>query len=189
MRFSLIGPVYPYRGGITHFHSSMAQSLINSGHEIQVISFKRQYLNWLYPGKTDKDTSQKAVKIQALYTLDPIKPWTWFKAARQIKDFGPDQVIIQWWTTFWAIPYFFIARHLFKKNIPVIYTIHNVLPHEEKKIDRPLAKLNFKYANSFITLSDQETQRLRPLICSDKKIYTVDHPIYNNLENLRIPET
>lgn len=187
MRITLVGPVHPYRGGITHFHSSLAQALTDSNHEIQVVSFQRQYIHWLYPGKTDKDNSQDAIKIPALFTLDPVKIWTWYRAIRQIKDFNPDVIIFQWWTTFWSIPYYLIINHL-RKNFALILIVHNAMPHEQKFFDRFFTKSVFNKVNTFVTLSDEETKRLKDQLSESKQVFTIEHPIYDNMLNLKIPK-
>jgi hypothetical protein len=43
MKLAMIGPVYPFRGGISHFTSQLAKELINSGHSVDIFSFRRQY--------------------------------------------------------------------------------------------------------------------------------------------------
>ena len=91
MKITLIGPVYPYRGGIAHFTTLMANEFIKAGHNVQVISFKRQYPSWLYPGKSDKDTSPGRVKVDAEYTLTPLNPLTWRKTVKKIINFAPDR--------------------------------------------------------------------------------------------------
>jgi hypothetical protein len=52
-RITLIGPVWPYRGGIALHTALAARALRQRGYTLQVISFRRQYPQWLYPGATD----------------------------------------------------------------------------------------------------------------------------------------
>jgi hypothetical protein len=101
-----------------------------TGFQVNVVSFSRQYPKFLYPGETDQDTSQQPMSIPADYLLDPIYPWTWFRAANRVWNQHPDLVIIQWWTTFWSLAYTFFALWLRMRGIHVIYQIHNVMPHE-----------------------------------------------------------
>jgi glycosyltransferase involved in cell wall biosynthesis len=129
VRLSIVGPVYPYRGGIAHYTMHLARKLIACGHEIQVISFYRQYPAWLYPGESDKDPSDNPMIVPAEYLLAPLLPWTWVKAARRIREFEPDIVVIQWWTTFWAPAFWLLAKWLRNRGLQVIYMIHNVLPN------------------------------------------------------------
>lgn len=177
LRIVLIGPVYPYRGGIAHFTTLLARTLEQTFQSIFVISFKRQYPAWLYPGKSDKDPSQQYIKIPAEFTLDPLYLWTWKKTARQILNYRPDGVIVSWWTTFWAPAYAYLCHQLQKEGIPVIYLIHNVLPHETRLWDRWMAKLALNHGNAFIVQSVQEQTTLQDLI-PHAQIKLSPHPIY-----------
>ena len=57
MKYVLIGPTYPYRGGISHYTTLLYQHL-GAAHEVKLYSFKRQYPAFLFPGRTDKDPSR-----------------------------------------------------------------------------------------------------------------------------------
>lgn len=164
MRISLIGPVYPYRGGISHFNTRLAIELKNAGHEVQVISFSRQYPSWLYPGKTDKDPSKEYLQVEAEYILDPIYPWTWVRAYKTIRAWKPELILIQWWTTFWAPAFAALSFILKRTHLPVEYIIHNVTPHEKKWFDERLAKTALSQANKIIVLSNREKTRLLNLL-------------------------
>ncbi len=107
MKITLIGPVHPYRGGIAHHTAILSSTFLQAGHQTQVISFSKQYPSWIYPGKTDQDPSKAHLKTDAIFALNPFKPWTWFSTGKLIGEFNPQVVVIQWWTTFWAIPFFF----------------------------------------------------------------------------------
>jgi glycosyltransferase involved in cell wall biosynthesis len=183
MKISMIGPVYPYRGGIAHYTTSLAVALKNAGHEVKVHSFKRQYPAFLYPGETDKDPSANPVRVESEYTLDPIYPWTWWKTARKIFADEPDLVLIQWWTTFWAPAYAALAFHLSRRKIPIIYLIHNVLPHENRVWDRLLARFALGQASAFIVQTSSEQKKLLDLIPSAKINYC-SHPMYQRFSEL-----
>ncbi len=114
----LIGPVHPYRGGISHFTSQLGLKLRKAGYRLSMISFSRQYPAWLYPGKSDRDPSQEYPDINADYILDPLYPWTWLRAVRVISASRPGVVFIQWWTTFWGPALFALAVGLRMRKIP-----------------------------------------------------------------------
>lgn len=152
----MIGPVYPYRGGIAHFTSALAEAIAGEGHELKVISFKRQYPKFLYPGKSDRDPSAEVRSVQAAFILDPLYPWTWNKARQEIINFNPDLVVFQWWTTFWAPAYGSIARGLKKAGIKHVFLIHNVLPHEVRPWDIRLAQYALSTTDTFLTLSESQ---------------------------------
>ena len=100
MKMIIIGPIYPYRGGIAHYTEQLAEALKEAGIQQEVISFKRQYPLWLYPGSSDKEPNAAAETSAVLFMLDPMNPFTWWKTARYITSESPELVVIQWWTTF-----------------------------------------------------------------------------------------
>ncbi|MFC1923025.1 glycosyltransferase [Chloroflexota bacterium] len=164
MKLAVIGPVYPYRGGISHYTSMLSYSLMDSDHDTHVISFQRQYPAWLYPGKSDKDPSQVGLRLEAKYTLDPIYPWTWFNTAKNIKEINPDGVIIQWWTTFWAPAYWVLIRRLKKFGLKTVFVIHNVIPHEALPWDKWIAYNVLRLGDAHLVQAANEEDRLLSLI-------------------------
>ena len=163
MKIVFVGPVYPYRGGIAHFTTALAAAASSAGHEIEVISFKRQYPKFLYPGKSDQDPSIDALSVPAKFLLDPLYPWTWEQARREIIRSEPDLVVFQWWTTFWAPTFGILARGLTRAGIKSIFLIHNVLPHETRPWDQLLVKYALSATDSFITLSETQRQIVNKL--------------------------
>jgi glycosyltransferase involved in cell wall biosynthesis len=186
MRISMIGPVYPYRGGIAHYTTSLAQALKSSGHDIQMISYRRQYPAFLYPGQSDKDPSAEPFRVDAQYPLDPLYPWTWNQTAATVKSSQPDLVLVQWWTTFWA-PAYTALVHKLRKHVPVVYVIHNVLPHEAKPWDRWLARLALQKGHAFIVQAPHERQKLLGLIPKARVSYCT-LPIYQRFSEQKIPK-
>jgi glycosyltransferase involved in cell wall biosynthesis len=186
LKFCLIGPVWPYRGGISHNSAILSKALIDDGHEICIISFRRQYPQWLYPGPTDRDNSKNPLKAPAEYILDPVSPSTWKKAAEHALSFKPDLVMIQWWTFFWAIPFAWISRYINRQGIRVAYLIHNVTSHEAHPLDRIFTRLALSAAQDFLVFSDFEVQKLQRLL-PEKRVVLAHLPTYS-FEN-SIPHT
>jgi len=177
MKIILIGPVYPYRGGIAYVTTHLANMLLAAGHQLKVISFSRQYPRFLYPGKNDKDPSQEPIKIAAEYLLDPLYPWTWFNTSKVASSYQPDLIILTWWTTFWA-PAFIALSKLVGRHTRIALLIHNTIPHEASFYDRWLTKFIFKQANHFIVLSQREARRLIE-IRPDANPYLCDLPLHD----------
>ncbi|MEM4655091.1 MAG: glycosyltransferase [Thermosphaera sp.] len=184
MRFALIGPVYPYRGGIAHYTTSLANALIEAGHEVKVFSFSRQYPRWLYPGKSDKDPSKVYQQVEALYTIDTLNPISWIRTARLISQYRPDLVIFQWWTTFMAPAFWIMAKTLRAKDFSLTFLIHNLLPHEKKIYDPYITKFTLQTSDAILVQSQREMDKVYRLL-PKKKVYLHDMPILQ-LENTRI---
>lgn len=48
MKITLIGPTYPFRGGIAHYTTLLTHHL-RQHHDVRLISYIKQYPKWLYP--------------------------------------------------------------------------------------------------------------------------------------------
>ena len=181
MKITLIGPVFPFRGGIAHYTTMLAKQLTGK-HEIQVISYKKQYPGLLYPGKSDKDPSREvlALNVNAVFLIDSVNPWTWWKTGRYLRETSPDLLIAQWWVTFMAPSLAWIIRMARKLGIPVLMIVHNVLPHEEHWWDRILARLALHKVNFFIVHSPEEENRLLRLV-PEAPVTVTPFPIYESL--------
>ena len=177
MKITLIGPVYPYRGGIAHYNASLAQALAVAGHTVRVISFRRQYPSRLYPGESDKDPSAEPLSFPAEYILDPLYPWTWLHAASRIRRDHSNLAVFHWWTTFWA-PAFTSLAWLIRRQVKVTFLIHNVLPHEAKAWDRWMARATLHQGHAFIVQAPHERERLSALIPSSSLVIDSPHPAY-----------
>ncbi|MEM7131203.1 MAG: glycosyltransferase [Chloroflexota bacterium] len=189
MRFVLIGPVYPYRGGIAHYTTLFAQTLVERGHEIQLISFSRQYPSWLYPGSSDVDPSENQFTAQdPNYWLDSMNPLTWIQTFWRIRRFEPDVLILQWWTTFLA-PLWMTLGFLFRltTNCPLVFICHNVLPHESRPWDRWLTRFTLAWGSAFVVQSHTEQERLQRLIPSASTT-VVPMPAFNMFEEMQIDQ-
>ena len=177
-KIAVIGPVYPYRGGIAHFTSALAETLQSQGHEADIISYKWQYPKFLYPGKTDKDPSQSRTKPNASYILSSLNPFDWYKTFRYIWETKPDLVIFQWWVSIWSPAHAWLFKKLKRAGIPFKVLVHNTHPHEARAVDKILARYALKHARDFITMTDREALKLKALLKTDINVQTVPHPIY-----------
>lgn len=186
MRIALVGPTYPYRGGISHYTTLLCRALRES-HEVKFISFKRQYPKLFFPGKTDKDPSSKPVKVDEVdYIIDSLNPLSWLRAAKEIKDYGPDKIIFGWWVAFW-MPQFWSIIKLVKRSCrsEIVIICHNVVEHESSFVKKLAAKAVLSKAERLITHSVQETARLRELLGEGINVVTAFHPTYADLSESR----
>ena len=178
MKIVLFGPVPPYRGGIAHFTQALAEKLVQQGHDVLMISYRKQYPDWLYPGKSDKDFSQEIKIKDVLFVFSPLNYLDWNKTLQAIKTFQPDIVIYPWWVTFWAPATGWLLGKLKNLGIPTSVLVHNALPHEGRWLDKKLTKYALKDARNFVTMTEKETERLKAVIHNTSKIETSSHPVY-----------
>lgn len=153
----IIGPVYPYKGGISHYTGMLCRTL-DERYEVTVMSYKMQYPRVLYK-KEQKDYRNDIFKVDHVrYELRTANPLNWVRVANQIKRLEPDAVIIQWWHPYFA-PCYFMLCNLLKKT-KVIFLCHNVFPHERFPMDRFLTKLVLSKGSGFIVHSEQDERDL-----------------------------
>ena len=182
MRICVVGPTYPYRGGIAHYTTLLVKHLREAGHWTQLYSFTRQYPTWLFPGKTDKDPSETPLKVECEYVLDPINPLTWWQLCRKVRADAPDLLILQWWVPYWTPSLTAISRWIKRyTKIPIIYICHNVVPHDGGGIlDRRFAITVLRQGDAFVVHSEQDRHRLHALLPT-AHIYKSFLPTYAEL--------
>jgi glycosyltransferase involved in cell wall biosynthesis len=187
VKLALVGPVYPYRGGIAHYTTMLYRALCEREHEVLLVSFRRQYPQWIFPGRSDRDPSKKPLKAEGVrYWIDSLNPLTWLATFWRIRRYRPDVVILQWWTTFWVPAWFVLGvlNRLFLRR-PLVIICHNVLPHEVRWWDLWLARLVLRLGTRFIVQSLEEKGRLLDMI-PEAHIDVAPHPVYDMFADQRI---
>lgn len=178
MKVVLIGPIYPYRGGIAHFTAALSEALEDQAVETTIISYKKLYPKFLYPGKDDKDYGGEAPDPKVNFIFSPFDWRDWQATLGMIKDISPDLVIFQWWVSAWSFAYQYMFRQLKKNGIRFKVIVHNVLPHEPKWYDVFLSKWVFAQVPEVICLSEKEATRLKTELGYGGKVVVSPHPIY-----------
>ena len=171
----LIGPVYPYKGGISHYTALMYRELAKR-YDVEMISYKMQYPKFLFH-KEQKDYSNDSFKIEDTnYMLHTASLFNIIRTAHYIRRQKSDMVLIQWWHPYFAPCYFLLERFMGKQN--VVFVCHNVLPHERFPMDRLLVRLVLKSGRHYVVHAKEEGKELEQI--RQGADYTVTpHPTYN----------
>ncbi|MDA8962193.1 glycosyltransferase [Congregibacter sp.] len=118
---------------------------------VMIVSFRRQYPKFLFPGESDKVESPQASQYpRASYELDTINPLTWERVARDIVASAPDLVVMPAWTFFVAPCLGWIARKCQKAGIRVTQIVHNVSDHEASWWKSRLTGFQLSHADGFV---------------------------------------
>lgn len=173
MRLCLIGPTYPFRGGISHFTTILATHL-EKRHDVLLYSFKRQYPRFLFPGVTDRDPSSSFLRVDCEYLMDPLNPLTWIRTFQKIRDFQPEVLILQWWVPFWT-PSLATLSLLIKRFTPIkiLFICHHIAPPDGGPFDLFLAQYVLSRGDYFIVLAGRDSAKLRQILPQARPVQTV----------------
>lgn len=180
----LIGPVYPFKGGISHYTGMMYRAL-NKKYRTIMVSYRMQYPKFLFK-KEQKDYANDSFKIEDTnFWIHTANPFNWITSAKKIKKENPDLIIIQWWHPYFA-PCYWMLNKLSGKT-KKLFICHNVFPHERFPMDRWLTKLTLKSGDGFIVQSKLDADDLKTIL-PDAVIKQTVHPTYNAFKFSNIPE-
>jgi glycosyltransferase involved in cell wall biosynthesis len=179
LRIGVVGPAFPYRGGIAQFLAVLCSELEAGGHKIRAFNFTRQYPSFLFPGRAQTTDARPAIALESERTVDSLNPLTWFRTYSKLRSFKPDFVLLSWWTPFFG-PCFWTLSFLLRRfaKVPVAYVCHNVLPHERRVVDVPLTKLALRESDFLVLLSEQSEGELKEVSPGAKHV-TLYHPRYS----------
>jgi glycosyltransferase involved in cell wall biosynthesis len=173
-----IGPAHPLRGGIANFNASLCRSLNRTGHQASIISFSLQYPGFLFPGKTQYESTSKPEDIRIRALINSINPLSWFRTARLLIKENPDLVILHYWMPFTGISMGFIARQFRRKaKAPIIAIAHNIIPHEKQPLWKRLTSYLVGSCDGFIVLSRSVLDDLDLFTGNPHRAF-VPHPVY-----------
>ena len=176
-RVIIIGPAFPFRGGIANFNNALAKTYYDRGDDVTVISFTLQYPSFLFPGKTQYEDGSPPKGLVIKTLINSINPFNWIKVSKKINNENPDLVIIRYWLPFMA-PCLGTIAYLLNKKIKILAITDNVIPHEKRIGDNLLTRYFLKSCDAFLTLSSSVLDELSQFTKSSFKKF-IPLPICN----------
>lgn len=171
----MVGPVYPYKGGIAHYTGLMYKTLAKK-YDVTMVSYRFQYPKFLFK-KEQKDYADDTFKVdEAKYWLHTANPFNCMNTARRINKLRPDLVILQWLHPYFAPCFWILTKCL--KHTRVLFVCHNVFPHERFPMDKLLTKWTLRQGDCYIVQSKQDEEDLKSVVKHPLYERTV-HPTYN----------
>ena len=183
LKIFIIGPAFPLRGGPAQFNENLCLELNKDGHDAQIISYKLQYPNFLFPGSSQFDKSGSAplgIKIHTI--LNTINPFNWLMVARFIRKQKPDFILFRYWLPFFG-PCLGTIGKLVKSHTKVLALTDNIIPHEKRIGDHVFTKYFVKNCDGFIAMSKVVLNDLSIFTQNLNKAYS-PHPMYENYGDL-----
>ena len=178
MKIAVLSCFYPYRGGISQFNACLYEEL-SKNNIVKAFNFKRQYPEFLFPGKTQYVTADdEAVPVESESLLDTANPFSYVSTYKAIRDWKPDVLIVRYWMSYFAPSLGFITRRM-KRHCKVISIIDNVIPHEPRFFDTPLTRYFLTGSTGSVTLCEavaRDLLRIKP--GAEHKV--IPHPLYSH---------
>ncbi|MEG1622984.1 MAG: glycosyltransferase [Alistipes sp.] len=182
-RITLLGPAYPYRGGLASIMQMMARVFMRRGDEVDIKTFTVQYPQLLFPGKSQTVDGPAPTDLQIERCVNTVNPLNWIGVGLCIRRERPDFVLLKYWTPFMAPCFGTIAR-LARSNghTKFICQIDNVEPHEHHWFDAIFNRYFLRAIDGFIYMSEQ--------VHTELKAYTAvpalfsPHPLFENFGEL-----
>jgi glycosyltransferase involved in cell wall biosynthesis len=178
MRIAYLSTFHPFRGGIAQFNTSLYREL-KKQHDITAFTFKRQYPDILFPGKTQYVAKDKITNpVQSIQLLDSINPFSYITTAHHIKVFNPDILIMRYWMSFFSPSLGTVAK-LLPKHTKVIAILDNVFSKENRFFDHVFTKYFLNQNDGFVIMSEtvkNDLVSLKP----GAKFVKIEHPLYDH---------
>lgn len=181
MKVIILGPVWPYRGGIAAFNERLARQYQAEGHEVEVVTFTLQYPSFLFPGTTQYSTDPAPEGLKITRKLNSINPFSWLSTGRYIRRQRPDLVLSAFWLPFMAPAMGTALRRAKRKGMRRVSILHNLIPHEHRPGDKLFSRYFVGSNDAFITLSRSVLEDLNVFDPKGLKPRTFSpHPLYDH---------
>jgi glycosyltransferase involved in cell wall biosynthesis len=178
MRIAYLSTFYPFRGGIAQFNSSLFKEF-KKQHDVQAFTFKRQYPNIFFPGRTQYVVNnENSDSVHGVQLLDSINPFSYLATTNRIKNFNPDILIMKYWMPFFSPSLGTVAK-LLQSHTKVISILDNIVPQEKRFFDNSLTKYFLKHSDGFVIMSETVKNDLITLK-SNAKFIKKEHPVYDH---------
>jgi len=150
----IIGPAYPYRGGLAAYNERLAREFTDQGYRVEMETFTLQYPGILFPGKTQYADWKAPEGLSIRRTISSVNPLNWINAGMRIKKERPDLLIFKYWIPFMA-PCFGTIIRCVKRNrhTKVICIADNIIPHEKRPGDRQLTSYFMRNLDGVVAMS------------------------------------
>jgi glycosyltransferase involved in cell wall biosynthesis len=162
VRIAIVGPSYPYKGGVSQHSTELAHRLAGAGHEVRLESWSAQYPAFLYPGSQTIEAPEFELFEPTDHTLSWRRPDTWWRLGRRLRS-STDLVVLVVVSPVQVPPYLGILAGLRHSPARTLALCHNVLPHERRRMDHILMRLLLSRVDAVLTHSGQQAEAARGL--------------------------
>jgi glycosyltransferase involved in cell wall biosynthesis len=159
MRILLVGPAFPWRGGLPLLVTDLAHRLTADGHEVAVQTWSCQGPARLLP--TQRLMAPEAAAFPTVRApLSWRNPLHWWRVGRRASAY--DLVVVVHYLTLQA-PALWAVTRVARRTARTVAICANVVPHEARRGDRVLTTLLVRAVDAAIAHTEAEREALRGL--------------------------
>ncbi|MFC1813515.1 glycosyltransferase [Thermodesulfobacteriota bacterium] len=156
---AMLGSLPPIRA-LSSYCLELALAAADLG-KVEFISFKKIYPAFVYPGRDLKDDhtfpriNHSNLRIR--------RRLTWYNPATWIVEgmlTNAELLHAQWWSLPLCLIYAVVCAGFKLRKKPVVFTVHNVLPHEKSSLYYIISRILFKLGDHFIVHSDLNREQM-----------------------------
>lgn len=160
MRVAMLGAFPPQAQGIQDYCGGLVSAL-SERCAVTALGFKRMYPAFLFPGvKSAMDPTRAAPSgpyLDVQHRLTWYNPLGWLRDAACVPA---DVFHLQWW----SLPLFPVSLAMLAtmrlRDIPIVCTVHNVMPHERSPGFVAAGKTVCRFADAIIVHSERNREQL-----------------------------
>ncbi len=180
LRIKMIGPAWPFRGGLAAFNERLAREFIRMGHDVSLETFTTQYPSVLFPGKSQLSSSPSPFDLDIRRTVSSVNPFSWLKTGFRIRKEAPDVLIFRYWLPFMS-PCFSIISRIVRRNkkTRILCLADNIVPHERRPGDQQLTSFFMQSIDGMVVM----TQSVMDDALQYRKNLSTEltpHPVFDN---------
>jgi D-inositol-3-phosphate glycosyltransferase len=175
----IVGPAFPYRGGLSTFNERFAQELALEN-DVTICTFRLQYPGFLFPGQTQFSSEKGPENLKIIRSLNSVNPFNWIIQGLRFRRLKPDLVIFRYWMPFFGPCFGTFARILKgNKHSRVVAITDNIIPHERRFFDKAFNAYFLPVLDGAVTMSRKVLQDLDDLNFQKPHVFN-PHPLYDN---------
>ncbi len=179
-KVAIIGPAWPYRGGLANFNERLAREWMGRGAEVDIHTFIKQYPDFLFPGTSQFTESPAPIGLNIFRTVHAYNPLQWPSGASKLLAENYDLTLFRFWLPAMGPALGYAASVLARSsNTRVVALVDNLYPHESRPLDRWLTNRFVTKPHAFVTMSTVVADQLRK-VSGGRPVCSSPHPIYDD---------
>jgi len=179
-KIAIIGPAWPFRGGLANFNERLAREWMVRGDDVTIHTFTKQYPDMLFPGTSQFSGSPAPTDLTIERSIHAYNPLQWGSASQRIASAQYDLALIRFWLPAMGPSLGRVATALARApRTKVVALVDNLYPHESRFLDRLLTNSFIKVPHTFVTMSNVVAGQLKQLV-DGRPVCKAPHPIYDD---------